>query len=129
MPEQKHIADTDIQQIIGWILRLGVIISMGVVFVGGCVYLYRHGYETVHYGEFVGIPGFVHSASGIWHGIITFRGRAIIQAGIILLIATPVIRILFSAIGFVLEKDWLYTGITLLVLFIIVASALTGHAG
>lgn len=129
MPEQKHIADTDIQQIIGWILRLGVIVSMLIVFVGGCVYLYRHGSETVHYGEFVGIPGFVHSASGIWHGILTFRGRAIIQAGIILLIAIPVIRIIFSAIGFVLEKDWLYTGITLLVLFIIVASALTGHAG
>lgn len=129
MSTQKAIKDTDIQQIIGWILRLGVVISMSVVFAGGCLYLYRHGHETVHYGKFVGIPGFVHSASGIWHGILTIRGRAIIQAGIILLIATPVIRIVFSAIGFVLEKDWLYTGITLLVLGVIVVSAVTGHAG
>ena len=62
-------------------------------------------------------------------GILHLRGRAIIQAGIILLIATPVIRIAFSAIGFVLERDFLYTGITLLVLIIIISSMLGGHIG
>jgi len=125
----KKIGDLDIQQIIGWVLRLGVLISMSVVFIGGCFYWYRHSGETANYSKFVGVPDFVHSASGIWHGIFTLRGRAIIQAGIILLIATPVIRVLFSAIGFILEKDWLYTGITILVLGIIILSAFTGHAG
>lgn len=125
----KKIGDLDIQQIIGWVLRLGVMISMTVVFIGGCFYWYRHSGETASYSKFVGVPDFVHSASGIWHGILTLRGRAIIQAGIILLIATPVIRVLFSAVGFILEKDWLYTGITLLVLGIILLSAFTGHAG
>ncbi len=129
MATKDTIHDTDIQQIIGWILRVGVIVSMLVVFIGGCIYLYRHGAEQVHYTAFNGVPGFVHSAAGIWHGILTGRGRAIIQGGIILLISTPVIRIIFSAIGFVLERDWLYTGITLLVLLIIVASALSGNAG
>ena len=129
MEQQKNAADTDIQQIIGWILRLGVFISMLVVFIGGCFYIYRHSTEPVHYSQFVGVPEFVHTPGGIWHGILTLRGRAIIQAGIILLIATPIVRILFSAIGFVLEKDWLYTGISLLVLAIIVTSALTGNAG
>ena len=129
MAEQKNIADTDIQQIIGWILRLGVFISMLVVFIGGCFYIYRHSTETAHYSQFVGVPKFIDTPGGIWHGILTLRGRAIIQAGIILLIATPIVRILFSAIGFVLEKDWLYTGISLLVLAIIVTSALTGNAG
>ncbi|WP_317169624.1 DUF1634 domain-containing protein [Mucilaginibacter humi] len=65
---------------------------------------------------------------GIINGILTFRGRAIIQAGIILLIFTPVIRVVFSAIGFILEKDYLYTGITLLVLLIIFISMLSGHS-
>lgn len=129
MKKQDNIAGTDLQQIIGWILRLGVIVSMLVVFIGGCFYIYRHSSETAHYSRFIGIPKFVHSAGGIWHGILTFRGRAIIQAGIILLIATPIIRVLFSAISFVLEKDWLYTGISILVLAIIVTSALTGNAG
>jgi uncharacterized membrane protein len=129
MAEGRKFKDADIQLIIGWVLRLGVIVSMIVVFVGGCVYLYRHGHSVANYQHFTGVPEFVHTLPGIWHGILTGRGRAIIQAGIILLIATPVLRIIFSAIGFLLEKDYLYVGITLLVLSIIVISALTGHGG
>ena len=117
------------QLIIGWVLRLGVFISIGIVFFGGIIYLYRHGYETADYSTFKGISAFVQNAGGIIHGILTFKGPAIIQLGIILLIATPVIRVMFSAIGFMLEKDYLYTGITLLVLLIIGLSMFFGHAG
>lgn len=121
--------DTDMQIVIGWILRLGVLLSMVIIFIGGVIYLYRHGHTPANYATFNGIPDFVHNASGIFNGIITLRGRAIIQAGIVLLIATPVVRVVFSAIGFLLEKDYLYTGITLFVLLIITASMLSGHAG
>lgn len=117
------------QEIIGWILRAGVFISMIIVFIGGVLYIYRHGQAIADYHEFKGIPDFVQTTSGIINGILTGRGRAIIQAGIILLIATPVIRVVFSAIGFVLEKDHLYTGITCVVLLIILISMLSGHAG
>ena len=125
----KRFKDTDMQMIIGWVLRLGVFISITVVFFGGLVYIYRHGHELADYRLFKGIPAFVQTAPGIIDGIFTFRGRAIIQAGIILLIATPIVRVVFSAIGFVLEKDYLYIGITVLVLSIIFISMLTGHAG
>ncbi|HEY0245422.1 MAG TPA: DUF1634 domain-containing protein [Mucilaginibacter sp.] len=121
--------DTDIQVIIGWVLRLGVFISMLIVFLGGIVYIYRHGHEMADYHLFKGIPVFVQTGAGIIEGILTFRGRAIIQAGIVLLIATPIIRVVFSAIGFMLEKDYLYIGITLLVLTIIFISMLSGYAG
>jgi uncharacterized membrane protein len=121
--------DKDMQAVIGWVLRAGVFISMTVVFIGGVIYLYRHGQTIPNYHEFKGVPDFVHSASGIINGIINLRGRAIIQAGIILLIATPIIRVIFSAIGFIMEKDHLYTGITFIVLLVIIISALSGHAG
>jgi uncharacterized membrane protein len=126
---QSTFKEKDMQSIIGWILRAGVFISMAIVFIGGVVYIYRHGHTTADYHTFKGVPDFVHNASGIINGIFTFRGRAIIQAGIILLIATPVVRVIFSAIGFVLEKDYLYVGITLIVLLIIFSSMLSGHAG
>jgi uncharacterized membrane protein len=129
MNESKKFRDTDMQSVIGWILRAGVLVSMSVVFIGGVVYLYRHGQTHVDYSTFKGVPDFVGSIGGILNGIITGRGRAIIQAGIILLIATPIIRVVFSAIGFVMEKDHLYLGITILVLLIIMASMLSGHAG
>jgi len=121
--------DTDIQAIIGWVLRLGVFISMLVVFLGGVIYLHRHGHEIADYHVFKGVPVFLQSGGAIINGVLTLRGRAIIQAGIVLLIATPIIRVICSAVGFVLEKDYLYTGITLLVLAIIFFSMLSGHAG
>nr|WP_082856054.1 DUF1634 domain-containing protein [Mucilaginibacter sp. L294] len=121
--------DKDMQTVIGWVLRAGVFISMTIVFIGGVIYLYRHGHAIPNYHVFKGVPDFVHSAGGIINGIINLRGRAIIQAGIILLIATPIIRVIFSAIGFILEKDHLYTGITFIVLLVIVISALSGYAG
>jgi uncharacterized membrane protein len=125
----KSFKEKDMQSVIGWILRTGVFISMSVVFIGGVLFIYRHGQATANYHTFKGIPDFVHTLPGIINGIFTLKGQAIIQAGIILLIATPVIRVVFSAIGFVLERDYLYVGITLVVLLIIFFSMLGGHAG
>ncbi|MBO9635732.1 MAG: DUF1634 domain-containing protein, partial [Chitinophagaceae bacterium] len=48
----------------------------------------------------------------------------IIQIGVLILIATPIARIIFSIIGFIKEKDVLYIGITLFVLGVIIASLL-----
>jgi uncharacterized membrane protein len=39
---------------------------------------------------------------------------------LLLLIATPVARVLFSVLGFGLERDWMYVVITLLVLALLV---------
>jgi uncharacterized membrane protein len=125
----KKFKDTDIQLIIGWVLRIGVYTSIAVVFLGGVLYLYRHGHTVANYSTFTGVPDFVRTADGIVNGIFTLRGRAIIQAGIVLLIATPIVRVLFSAIGFIMEKDYLYTAITFIVLLIIFISMLNGHAG
>jgi uncharacterized membrane protein len=121
--------DTDIQTLIGHVLRAGMVISMSIVFIGGIVYLYRHGHTISNYKKFSGIPAFVQNPAGLINGVINFKGQAIIQAGIILLIATPVLRVVFSAIGFALEKDYMYAGISILVLLIIFMSLLNGHAG
>jgi len=129
MAQKISFKDTDMQVVIGWVLRIGVIVSISIVFFGGIIFLYRHGQEVVDHRKFVGIPNFIQSFKGIMYGIITFRGQAIIQFGIILLIATPILRVIFSTIGFVLEKDKLYIFISLLVLLIIFASMLSGHAG
>ena len=128
MAAKARFKDTDMQAVIGWVLRIGVIVSISVVFVGGVIYIYRHGGTVPNYSKFNGVPDFV-KLNGIINGIINFRGRSIIQAGIILLIATPILRIVFSTVSFVLEKDYLYVGISLLVLLIIIISLISGHAG
>lgn len=129
MAQKISFKDTDMQAVIGWVLRIGVIVSISIVFLGGIIFLYRHGHEIADHKKFVGIPDFIRTPGGIIDGVIGIRGQAIIQFGIILLIATPILRVIFSTIGFVLEKDRLYICISLLVLLIIFISTISGHAG
>jgi uncharacterized membrane protein len=121
--------DKDMQVVLGWVLRVGVIVSVSIVFIGGVIFLERHGQTIANHQQFKGIPDFIRTLPGIIRGVIDIRGQAIIQLGIILLIATPILRVIFSAIGFVLERDYLYVVISLLVLLIIFASMFSGHAG
>jgi uncharacterized membrane protein len=128
MAAKTRFKDADMQAVIGWVLRIGVIVSVSVVIIGGMVYLYRHGSEAPNHKNFIQQPPFVQ-LNGILQGILDFHGRSIIQAGIVLLIATPILRIIFSTISFALEKDRLYVVISLVVLLIIVLSSLSGHIG
>ena len=121
--------DTDMQLLLGRVLLAGTFISISIVVFGGVIFLYRHGESLPGYEKFNGIPHFLQHLPSLFKAAAAFKGQAIIQLGIILLIATPVMRVMFSAIGFILEKDLMYFGISLLVLLIIFASMLSGHAG
>ena len=121
--------DTDIQTLIGQVLRGGMIVSMSIVFLGGIFFIYRHGHSVPDYKVFKGVPPFLQTPGSLINAALIFKGQAIIQLGIILLIATPILRVICSTIGFALEKDYLYVGISLLVLLIIFASMMSGHAG
>ena len=126
---ERRWQDKDMQAIIGNLLRGGVLLSTAVVIAGGVVYLYRHGGELPEYKTFRSEPDMVKTVPGILHSAIHGRGRGIIQLGILILIATPVVRVAFSIIGYLLERDYLYMAITLLVLGIILGSMLGGLGG
>jgi uncharacterized membrane protein len=128
-PGKYSFKDKDMQAIIGWILRVGIITSMAIVVVGGILYIYHNGYSITDYRAFKKVPDFISDPAGVFDGLLAFNGQAIIQLGIILLIATPVLRVAFAAIGFLVEKDYLYTLISVIVLLIIVGSMITGHGG
>ena len=51
------------------------------------------------------------------------------QLGILVLIATPVFRVLLSAFAFWMQRDWIYVAITLVVLAVLAFSLLSGHTG
>jgi len=111
--------DQRIEIIIGTLLRTGVILAAAVVLAGGVLYLVRHGHEIPHYATFTGQPESLKSPRDIVHGVMGMSARAIIQLGLLLLIATPVARVAFSAIAFAIERDYMYVVITLIVLGIL----------
>jgi len=112
-------SDNRIEEIVGNLLRTGVTISALVVFVGGVIYLVRHGFSSADYAVFRGEPSDLRSLRGILHSAYTLHGRGIIQLGLILLIATPVARVAFSIWGFAAERDRMYMAFTGLVLVIL----------
>src|SRR5579872_1433621 len=116
-PPRSNWNDERVEKILGTLLQSGVIVSGAVVLAGGILYLLRYGHLPVHYENFVAERERLDSLAGVGHDALHGDGRAIIQCGLLLLIATPVARVLFSIIGFALEKDRLYVVLTLIVFF------------
>lgn len=111
--------DSSIEVIIANLLRGGVLLSASVVTLGGIIYLIRQGHTITNYRVFQGDHSTLRSFGGIAHGVAQPSGRAIIQLGLLLLIATPVARVIFSAFAFARERDYLYVGFTLTVLAVL----------
>jgi uncharacterized membrane protein len=112
-------ADFRIEEMVGILLRIGVLTAAGIVAVGGIYYLAGHCSDAIHIHTFHGEAASLRTLSGILAGAFHADARAIIQLGLVLLIATPVARVLFSAVAFALERDRLYVGLTLLVLVVL----------
>jgi uncharacterized membrane protein len=111
---------------LGILLQSGVIISGVVVLAGGILYMLRYGHLPVHYENFVAERESWRGLAGLGTSALHGDGRAIIECGLLLLIVTPVLRVFFSIIGFELEKDRLYVGLTLLVFLILIYSLFGG---
>src|SRR5690242_6324086 len=95
--------DVQVEQRLGNLLRAGVLLAATVVLLGGLVYLVHHGTEPrpnlKHYREDYE-PVEMRSPTGIVHESLSGRGRGLIQLGLLLLIATPVARVIFSVFAF-----------------------------
>lgn len=114
--------DATIQNLLARTMIYGVILAAGVMLIGGVVYLVHDGSLPVRDHRFTGEPldlrKPVDVAQAAWKG----NTLSLIQIGVLLLLANPFVRTLFSAFGFAAQKDWLYAGISLLVLGILAIS-------
>lgn len=128
MEQTKNITDKDIQTLVGNLLRAGVYLSMGIVILGGIIYLLDHGSEKIDYAVFDFNKVSLKTVEDIFHSVLTFKGVAVVQFGLLMLIFTPIARVLLAVVSFFLEKDYLYVVIGLVVLAIIMASLSGGFA-
>jgi uncharacterized membrane protein len=117
--QRKAWSDQRVEEIIGDLLRAGVIIAASATLLGGIIYLARHGKEEPNYRVFVGEPADLCCVSGIIADTRALSGRGIIQLGLLLLVATPVARVIFSVAAFALQRDLIYFIITLVVLAVL----------
>jgi uncharacterized membrane protein len=129
MKKEMKISDVDIESVMGKLLITGVILSGSLILVGGIYYLIQEGFSIPHYQTFIGEPSHLRSVKQIFNGVLHYDSLSIIQLGLLLLIATPISRVIFSVIGFLFEKDYLYVTISLVVLVIIAYSIFSVAVG
>ena len=119
-PPRNRWSDEQVEQIVGNLLRVGVLLSATIVIFGGVVYLIRNGTDPPEYGVFRGEPSDLRSLGGIISDILSFRGRGIIQLGLLLLVFTPILRVAFAAFAFAQEQDYIYLAVAIVVLTVLV---------
>ncbi len=100
-------------------LKFGVIVSATVIGIGLIMLLVTgdSGYP---------VKKFPTSIAQIVTGLVSLKPYAVIMAGILLLILTPVYRVAASIITFMHEKDFRYVIITSIVIIILLLSFFLG---
>jgi uncharacterized membrane protein len=115
----KGFDDRRMETIMGRLLQAGVLLASAVVLVGGFLYLREHSSKPVDYRTFSGEAADLRYPIRLLRLLATGDAAAIVQLGVLLLIATPVARVVFAVIGFAIERDRLYLCISLIVLAVL----------
>ncbi len=97
-------------------LIAGVALAALVTVVGGVVFLFRHSRDIVAYGTYHPQPDGLRSVGAVLRGVLEGDARAILQLGVVLLVATPIARVLFSLMVFAVQRDRLYVIVSAIVL-------------
>lgn len=121
-------SDYDVEQIIGRLLQVGVLLAAAVVIVGGAALVSQYGRHHADFAAFHGEGEGLRSIGGIVRGVAGFDSRAIVQLGLVLLIATPVARVALTLVAFFVQRDRLYVAITAIVLALLLYGLIWGRA-
>ena len=128
--DSSHIHKVEL--VISTLLRVGVTASLAIIVVGLVLsfvhhpaYLHSHSMlkQITTPGRFV-----PHSIRDVAGGVAELKGEAIIAMGLLLLIATPVLRVAVSIVVFLIERDWIFVVITAFVLAMLILSFFLGRA-
>jgi uncharacterized membrane protein len=124
-------ADVRVERIVSALLRGGVLASLALVVLGTIV-SFAHGpswgraMEDLRQVRAVDAPRAPASVGAVWDGLRQGHGRAIVTLGLVLLIATPVLRVVVSMITFAALRDWAFVALTGAVLALLAVSFVLG---
>src|ERR1700722_15483205 len=114
--------DHRLEMLMGRLLQIGVLLASITVLIGGVLFLIARANQPANFRPFSAESANLRHPSHLLPLIAVGDPTAIIQLGILLLIATPVARVLFGVIAFAIERDRLYTAVSIAVLTILIIS-------
>jgi uncharacterized membrane protein len=112
------------------ILRTGVIVSTIVAFAGVLIFvIHNSNANRPSFAHFHGLPDTLTTLQGILNQSFHGNPEAIMQSGVVLLLFTPIIRVAFSALVFLKQRDWFYLWTSVIVLCVLLFSLLGAPSG
>ena len=115
-------ADLKMEIAISRMLRAGVSVAAFVVLIGWTFYLWQAHGVVSDYRHFHGVPSPADRLTPVFEGIRHLDSRSIIRLGILLLIATPIMRVAFCVYSFAAQKDKMYVAVSVIVLTVLLYS-------
>lgn len=131
--------DSAVELIISWLLRIGVWSSVAIIVVGfalliaqdhdALLHAHKGGLEGLLKDGFPGEPAPASTYGGVISSVRHGRAFGVLSLGLLVLLFTPVLRVAISIVAFLVERDWLYTVITTVVLLLLLTGIVLGKAG
>ncbi len=122
----SHPSDKQLDASVARMLLVGVSIAALVVFTGGILLLHQPLATIPDYTHFHAVDPSLRNLKGIATLAFHLNPRGLVQFGLILLVATPIARVVYCVFGFASQRNKLYTGISALVLAILLYSLSNG---
>jgi uncharacterized membrane protein len=122
-----QITDQKLETVIGRMLQAGVLLAAFVVLTGGILYLHQSTEPRPDYTHFHGTSSALRSPAQIVALAAHGNPEGLIQLGLLLLIATPIVRVMVAAVGFLMERDRMYFWVSLAVLAVLLYSLWHAH--
>jgi len=123
-PDGQLRRDQRIERVIGILLQTGVALSILVALAGAILYLGREGRHAADFRTFRGEPFDLRNAPAIMVAAFGGHREAVIQFGVLILIATPIARVALSLVAFAAERDRTYVVVTVIVLVVLLTGLL-----
>ncbi|HUX87554.1 MAG TPA: DUF1634 domain-containing protein, partial [Chloroflexota bacterium] len=120
----KLVRVAQLETIVSLVLRFGVLLSLGVIAIGTILLFFVDPANAVVPTSGTPTP---QNPADVLAAVGQLQPTAVIQVGLMLLIATPVIRVAVSVFAFLIEEDFVYTLVTLFVLSVLLLSFFLGR--
>jgi uncharacterized membrane protein len=122
-PGDEHRAE----RTLGRVLQVGVLVAGAIVLAAGAAFIAGHALDPASFRTFAGQPASLRSPAGVVAGLAGLHAADFIQFGLLVLIATPVLRVAMSVYLFARSRDLLYVAVTLIVLGMLAFGLISGR--
>jgi uncharacterized membrane protein len=118
----RELTDKQFETAVAYMLMIGLVLASLLVIAGGALLLRDPFHAIPDYAEFHSARLSLRTIPGVWAGALHLDAPSLIQLGLLLLIATPIARVVFCVFGFATQRDKLYTTVSAIVLLILLYS-------